>query len=243
MYRSSPAVRGFAGLAAALILAGAATAQDGAAGDLEAATRLAFSRMTSGDAVGGAEILIEALRSCPPDQAEAADRFVGPAQLLGFSIASLMDWPERRLVEEELLRPEAHPTDRLLLAAMKAGSGMDTLALPAYGELIALAKLDHLPVRLTALYFIAQPYYYDRKFQQDAAVAEMLLNFPDLAMTRNLVEIPVWNTLKAARGGGLRGPIFQRVQGGRGPVGARPTGLARAPGAFRKRRPGHLGGH
>lgn len=203
---------GVAGLVAGLFLTGGAQAQSGVPSDLSGATHLAFSRMTSGDAVGGAEILIEALRTCPADDAEAADLFVGSAQLLGFSIASLMDWPQRRSIQEELLRPDDHPTDRLLIAAMKAGSGVDGLALPAYGELIALSKLDHLPVRLTALYFIAQPYYYDRKFQQDAAIAEMMLSFPSLAMTRNIVEIPVWNTLKAARGGGLRGSVFQKVQ-------------------------------
>lgn len=192
----------------------------------------AFTQMTTGDAYEGAVTLVAAFRECPGDDARLTDELVGPAQLLAFSAASLMDWPQRNQMLEEVLDPKEHEFDRLFVAAMKAGSGIDSMALPAYGELMQLAKSDHLAIKLTALYILAEPYFYKKFPQQEAAIAEMVLAYPDLQMTRHLVEMPVWGALKAASKRTnpaipAPGELLQQVRVG---TGAREDALRASPG-------------
>ena len=70
------------------------------------AYRAAHAEVASGNVYDGAVHLIELLRSVPGDAVRLADQMVGPAQLLGFCIASLMDWPDRTRLLTEVLKPE-----------------------------------------------------------------------------------------------------------------------------------------
>jgi hypothetical protein len=152
--------------------------------------------MTSGQAYEGTVELIELLRTVEASDITMADALVGPAQLLGFSIASLLDWPQRTQLLNEVFQPEEYPTDKLTIAAMKAGSGVQGVALPARASLLELAKSDHLPVHAAALYFLGQPYYYGWASSQEPAVAELVLNYPELDFSQCLIEIPVYYALK-----------------------------------------------
>ena len=72
---------------------------------------LAYRDMTGGNAVEGVIRLIELVRTVPGDNAGYADSLVGPAQLLGFGVASLLDWPDRTLLLNDVLKPEEEPSE------------------------------------------------------------------------------------------------------------------------------------
>jgi len=192
-----------------LIAAAPAAAQFQAT--VAAAEAQAHQELTSGAVHDGAVRLVELLRDAPGDDAAVADSFVGPSQLLGFAIASLMTWPDRGRLGE-ILKPDEYPTDKLLIAVMQAGSGMQNLALPARKTLEDLAKLDHLAVRVTALYILGGPYYYRGMPPQKPSVAEMVLSYPELEFSRCLIEMPVYYTLdKIAKTGDVDRYLFEDV--------------------------------
>lgn len=167
---------------------------------------LAYRDMTGGNAVEGVIRLIELVRTVPGDNVGYADSLVGPAQLLGFGVASLLDWPDRTLLLNDVLKPEEEPSDKLLIAAMQAGSGIQAMALPARAILGELAKSDHLAVRATALYFLGESYYYGGTPSQNPAAAELFLSYPQLEFTRCVIETPVYNALGRAAKGELADP-------------------------------------
>lgn len=172
----------------------------------------AYGELTSGALHDGAVRLIELLRDTPGDDASHADALVGPSQLLGFAIASLMTWPDRTRLLTEVLNPDEYPTDKLLIATMQAGSGIQSMALPARKTLEDLAKSGHLAVRVTALYILGEPYYYRGKPSQKPSVAELVLSYPNLEFSRCLIEMPVYYTLdKAAKAAAADRNLFEGV--------------------------------
>ncbi len=192
----------------------------------------AYREMTGGNAVDGVIRLIELVRTVPGDDVNYADSFVGPAQLLGFGVASLLDWPERTRLLLEVLKPEEEPADKLLIAGMQAGSGIQAMAFPARAALEELSKSDHLAVRATALYLLGEPYYYSGAYTQNPAIAGLVLSYPQLEFTRCIIEMPVYYTLdKASKGATENTNLLQDVLywGGRkDKVLAASPGLARA---------------
>jgi len=158
----------------------------------------AYQAITTGHAYGGAVELIELLRSVPGDSIDLADAFVAPSQLLGFAVASLMDWPERIQLLSEVLAPDVYPTDELLIAALKLGSGVQSMALPARMTLETLATGEHLGVRAAAVCFLASSYYFGGGHAQPPALEEMVRNHSSLEFMRCVVETPVVDTLSKA---------------------------------------------
>lgn len=159
----------------------------------------AFELATTGAAYDAAVLLIDAFRECPADDT-VAESLVAPGQLLGFIGAFLMDWPERRSLQNQVLDPETYPTDRLLIAVLKAGSEVQGMAAEAYGDLVALAQSDHLTVRITALSILASAHYYPTRPMHREALAELLRDFPQVSATRYTVEGTVLDTLGESLG-------------------------------------------
>ena len=186
----------FAFCATGCLVTGIAAAQFSARAATEHAQ--AYNEFATGALHEGAVRLIELLRDTPGDDASHADTLVGPSQLLGFAIASLMTWPDRTRLLTEVLNPDEYPTDKLLIATMQAGSGIQSMALPARKTLEDLAKTGHLAVRVTALYFLGEPYYYRGAASQKPSVAELVLAYPNLEFSRHLIEMPVYYTLDKA---------------------------------------------
>ena len=118
----------------------------------------AYGLMTTGEPYAATVQLIELLRTVPGDDVQWADALIGPSQLLGFSVASLLDWPQRSMLLKEVLQPDTYPTDALVIAALKAGSGVQSMALPAQMTLKQLGEGKHLAVKAAALYILGQPY-------------------------------------------------------------------------------------
>ena len=159
----------------------------------------AFNLSTSGAAYDAAVRLIDLLRKCPEDDLTYAEKHVGPSQLLGFIVASLMDWPERSSLEHHVLKPEKYPSDRLLIAIMKAGSGIQSMASSAYGHLWQISKGDNVPAKIVALSIIASPYYYPKRYLRESATAELALRYPELSVNRLNAEGAVFKTLRLAK--------------------------------------------
>lgn len=200
------------------LLAGNATADDA---KLDNASRAVYSNayeaMTTGDAYDGAVQLIELLRTVPGDDVAWADALIGPFQLLSFSIIALMDWPERTQLQKEVMQPEVYPSDALFIAAMQAGSGDQSMALPGRFALEKLSTIDHQAVRATALYFLAQPYYFPGAPAQQPAAAELFICYPKLEFTRFIVEMPAYYTLdKAVKEAGPGRSLYENVTSGLG---------------------------
>ena len=187
----------------ALILASGTAAGDAG---LDAGSRERYAAacraISSGEIFDGAVELIELLRDVPGDDAALADAFVGPSQLLGFAIASLMDWPDRTRLLSDVFKPDEYPTDQLLISTMQAGSGIQGIALPARVALEKLAKDSHQAVRAAALYILAQPYYFPGTSTQNPAIAELVLAYPELEFSQCLIEMPVYYALDEARKAG-----------------------------------------
>jgi len=172
----------------------------------------AYQAMTTGRAYEGTIQLIELLRQVPDNDVKQADVFVGPSQLLGFSVASLMDWPERAELLAKVLAPDTYPTDELLIAALQAGSGIQSMALPARATLERLSQGKHLGVRAAALYILGEPYYYSGAYTQMPAVIDLVLNYPTLEFTRCIIETPVFRTVdKALNEGKTDTNLFEDV--------------------------------
>jgi len=160
----------------------------------------AFELATTGAAYDAAVLLIDAFRECPADDIAFAESLVAPGQLLGFIGAFLMDWPERRSLQNQVLDPDTYLTDRLLVAALKAGSEVQGMAAEAYGDLVALAQSDHLTVRITALSILASAHYYPTRPMHQEALAELLRDFPQSSATRYTVEGTVFDAMGESLG-------------------------------------------
>lgn len=192
----------------------------------------AYEAVTHGSAYDGTVQLIEMLRAVPGDDVAHSDSLIGPAQLLGFSVASLLDWPQRTSLLSDVLEPNTYETDELLIASMQAGSGVQSMALPARFKLKKLSESNHLAVKVAALYILGEPYYYSGTYTQDPAVAELVLSYPNLEFTRCIIEMPVYNALGDAINDGasekyLLGDVVY-WGGRREPVLQASAGLARA---------------
>jgi len=196
-----------------VLQAEAATGEPGQLGmEARAVYAAAYQAMTTGHAYDGTVQLIELLREVPSDDVRQADAFVGPSQLLGFAVASLMDWPERGELLANVLKPNAYPTDELLIAALQAGSGVQSMAFPARKTLERLSQGKHLAVRAAALYILGEPYYYSGAYTQIPAVADLVLNYPTLEFTRCIIETPVLRTVdKALTEGQMSVNLFEDV--------------------------------
>lgn len=161
--------------------------------------KTAFCMTTSGAAYDAALLLIDMNRKCPSDDFAMAEALIGPGQLLGFIIASLMDWPERSSLLNHVLEPDTYPTDKLLIAVMKAGSGIQTMAATSYAQLIQLTQGEHQAVKVAALGIISSPYYFPKRYMREAATGELALRYPQLNVTRYNTEGSVFKMLRLAK--------------------------------------------
>lgn len=195
---STKAVTG-AALLLCIALSGGAAAGSGLDAGYRQVYENAYRAMTNGQAFEGAVALVEMMRTVPGDDASIADSLVGPWQLLGFAYYYLFDWPNRTDLETEVLKPDEYVSDKLFMAVMDAGSGDQGKAGVALYRLEGLSKSEHLAVRVVALYIVGEPYFFGGEYAQKPAVAEMVLNYPNLDFRRCIIEMPVYYTLDAAR--------------------------------------------
>jgi hypothetical protein len=157
----------------------------------------AFTLIAQGEVMGAAMRIVETLRAMPSENPAGADAFTGPFQLLAFSISALMDWPARTALEKQL-DIEKYPTDKLLTAFMYASSGSQQKAASAYGWILQLMESGHQPARVTALFIMAQPYYFKKLHMHQNAITQLVLFHQDLQLTQTLLEMPVYYTIKDA---------------------------------------------
>ena len=158
----------------------------------------AYRELTNGAIHEGAVRLIELMRETPGDDPAVAEALVGPSQLLCFAIYALMTWPDRSWLLQELFRADEYPSDKLLLAYAQAGSGVDGMWMSAYNALMQLAKTEHEAFRVAAMYILGDPYFYRGLPEQNPAVAELVLRYPDREFSRHLIEMPMYYTLDMA---------------------------------------------
>lgn len=158
----------------------------------------AYDLLGQGEVVAAATELIEYLRAVPGDDLAAADAMVGPSQLLGFSIASLMTTTEQAQLLMRGLQTRDYPTDALLLRTMEYLSGNAAWSYNARGELARLASSDHLAVATAAAGILT---YGERKqdnFMAHPAIQNLIQNYPQLEATRAIVEAPVFRAFNRA---------------------------------------------
>lgn len=195
-----------------LLVPGLATAQFQAEiGKTEAE---AYRELTSGAVWDGTVRLIELLRDAPGDDPALADAMVGPAQLLGFSVAFLMDWGDRRRLLGEVLDPKTYVTDKLLIAALKCGADLHQVeTFGAIHDLQQIAEGDHEAAAATAMCALADSYYF-RKFPHiQESTARVFLNYGNLELARALLRQEVRRAVRDSRSGDapVEGTLFKNI--------------------------------
>ncbi|MCK5862030.1 MAG: hypothetical protein KAH38_06075, partial [Candidatus Hydrogenedentes bacterium] len=159
----------------------------------------AFQLATGGDPYQAAITLIETGRQVPGDDASIADDLVGPAQFAGFIGAFLLDDNQRFRILTEVIDEKQYELDHLLVAALQAFSGVQTKSFSGIAKLeLHLSKSKNKPIKVAALYMLGSPYYFRGFRKQIPSVAELVLVYPDLELTRHIVETPVWRTSRLA---------------------------------------------
>lgn len=168
-------------------------------GEMGTAYQSAYDAFTRGEVREGAITLIEYLRTIPRDDLQAADNLVGPSQLLGFSIASLMTWGDRGHLVTHVLRPDEHPTDALLIRTMEYLSGLPHLSIPARGHLERLAGGEHLAIATAAAGILTYGQRDETAVFRQPAIQRLIADYPRLEATRTIVETPVYRAIGEAR--------------------------------------------
>ena len=156
----------------------------------------AYAQITKGEVWEGTIALIDLLRAVPGDDPALADSMTGPAQLLGFSIAFLLNWDQRNALEDEYLDPKAYITDQLLVAGVKVASGLGRDKwLQALHDFMIIADGEHQAARVGAMCFLADPYYFHDLQSLQRHTAELYLHYGDRAVARNLLRQRLCNTV------------------------------------------------
>ena len=181
---------------------------------IKAVEAQAYRDFTNGDIHEGAVRLIELARALPDNDASVINDLIGPAQLLGFAVSSLMhDWPGIHRLENEVLQPDIYPTDKLLIAAKNRLSGSQRDALMSQWEFLQLSRSEHQWVRTIALFSYSEPFFYGKNLIQNyAVISSLLLSHSELELSRHLVELPVYARLnKAVKLGKKRTNLLENV--------------------------------
>jgi hypothetical protein len=173
----------------------------------------AYREMTSGAVWDGTVRLIELLRGVPPDDPLLADSMVGPAQLLGFSVAFLMDWPERFKLLAEVLDPKAYVTDKLLIAGVKCGGDLGQYeTMRAVHDLLTISRGDHEAAAATALCALSSTYYFRTYPHIKTTTARLYIHYGNLELARGVLRQSVRNTVRDSRTARRKaGTVFKDV--------------------------------
>lgn len=180
----------------ALMCGGAGAGMGGTA--IEAVETRAYDQLIAGEVWEGSLALVDLLRTVPGDDPALADSMTGPAQLLGFAVTFLMNWDQRRALQNEYLKPDEYVTDRLLIAGVKVAADLGRAKyLESYVTLREIATGDHEAARVAALCFLADPYYFQDLPSVKRHTAELYLRYGDRAIARNLLRQTLCKTVKA----------------------------------------------
>ncbi|HDP35888.1 MAG TPA: hypothetical protein ENN29_12360 [Candidatus Hydrogenedentes bacterium] len=190
---------------AAFIMATTAAAQPP---PLQQEYEMAFTLATSGAAYDAGVLLFEAARELPGDDPALVEALIGPAQLLVFIAASLTDFNDWMMFLNHVVDEENHVTDRLIASGLRAGMPGQARRFLGYHGLKTTSQEEHQAVKVASLFVRAAPYWLpnmpQNKNEYHSAVAEMVLRYPNLSLSRHVVEMSVWRTVKEASMAGER---------------------------------------
>ncbi len=201
--------------------------------DLQAEYETAFTMATSGQSFAAAELLFESARELPGDDPALVEQLIGPAQLLVFIAASLSDYNDWMYFLNHVVDEETYVTDRMIASGLRAGMPGQGRRFTGYHGLKVASKEEHQAVKVGSLFVRAAPYWLpnmpQNKNEYHSAVAEMVLRYPDLSLSRQVIEMSVWRTAKeAAMSGETDVYLFKDIlyAGGREePILAKSAGL------------------
>ncbi len=176
----------------------------------------AFDLATSGAAFDAAVLLFEAVRELPGDDPALAEALIGPAQLLVFIAASLTDYNDWMRFLNHVVDEDNHVTDQLIASGLRAGMPGQGRRFVGYHGLKTASGDEHQAVKVAALFARAAPYWLanmpQNRNEYHSAVAEMVLRYPNLSLSRHVIEMSVWRTAKEAAMSGERDVhLFQDV--------------------------------
>jgi hypothetical protein len=201
--------------------------------DLQVECETAFTMATSGQSFEAAELLFESARELPGDDPALVEQLIGPAQLLVFIAASLSDYNDWMYFLNHVVDEENYVTDRMIASGLRAGMPGQGRRFTGYHGLKTTSKEEHQAVKVGSLFVRAAPYWLpnmpQNKNEYHSAVAEMVLRYPDLSLSRQVIEMSVWRTAKeAAMSGETDVYLFKDIlyAGGRKePILAKSAGL------------------
>lgn len=201
--------------------------------DLQVECETAFTMATSGQSFEAAELLFEAARELPGDDPALVEELIGPAQLLVFIAASLSDYNDWMYFLNHVVDEENYVTDRMIASGLRAGMPGQGRRFTGYHGLKVASKEEHQAVKVGSLFVRAAPYWLpnmpQNRNEYHSAVAEMVLRYPDLSLSRQVIEMSVWRTAKeAAMSGATDVYLFKDIlyAGGReAPILAKSAGL------------------
>lgn len=88
---------------------------------------IAYQEIRTGQLYDATIRLINLMRNMPTDSAAQAHEFLEPAHLLAFTVAFLLDWPERIELLNEVVNEDVYEADRLGIAGNNRDSHLYSL--------------------------------------------------------------------------------------------------------------------
>ena len=140
------------------------------------------------DYLQAAIVVIESLRSLPPERTDLADAAYGNVLLAEFIMQYLMQYPVLTTLVEKHVDEERYPTDKYVVNLYHIFLGLDT-----EGKTAALREMqmqtgprdEHALVRVMALFSMSDPYFVFPSIQlADQHVEILAEEYPDLLLTQ-----------------------------------------------------------
>lgn len=185
--------------------------------DVNAARQDAISLIERGQRIEAGALLLENLRAIPRSNPDAAMSALGDLQLLMFLNENLLHEDEAAALYSQPLDEIGNEMDRLIAVNMRYGedSAMTQDEANKNGiDATQLAKCQHLPVRLNALFIMSSPYYFADTPGAQKAVDQILKDFPDHFLAKEAQRLALYSAGKNGAAGLLETLERETAKGG-----------------------------
>lgn len=185
--------------------------------DVDVRPQDAMSLIERGQRIEAGALLLENLRALPRSNPDAAMSALGDLQLLMFLNENLLHDDEAALLYSQPLDELGNEMDRLIAVHMRYGedSAMTQDEANKNGiDVTQLAKCQHLPVRLNALFIMSSPYYFADTPGAQKAVDKILEEFPDQFLAQEAQRLALYSAAQRGAEGLLEVMEKEQRKGG-----------------------------
>jgi hypothetical protein len=160
---------------------------------LLAARSAAESEIGEGDHAGAMDLLLESLRDADPARPELADAAYGNGQLISYVLLHVMPEPAAYAYLDNGFQPNSHEADKLVKALCTLAIGLEEEDKTAQTrEVIYLTTSENHLVRAMAMFFLANPYFYENTEFTEQYAGFLAEDYPDLELTQTALNLGLY---------------------------------------------------